>query len=77
LLFRRTPNSQKKVTNLKTGKGAPQLQIIPGGKGYRYVNPRQQTDELSTRKLNIYIKLLVNLIINITKFGKLNKWKTI
>lgn len=43
MLFRRTPNSQRKNTNLKTGKGAPQLQIIPGGKGYRYVNQRQQT----------------------------------
>lgn len=43
MLFRRTPNSQGKVTNLKAGKGAPHLQIIPGGKGYRYVNQRQQT----------------------------------
>lgn len=39
LLFRRGPNSQRNPTNLK-GKGA-QLQIIPGGKGYRYVNQRQ------------------------------------
>ncbi|CAC5380908.1 Protein FAM160A1,FTS and Hook-interacting protein,UPF0518 protein CPIJ015043,FTS and Hook-interacting protein homolog [Mytilus coruscus] len=42
LLFRRTPNSQRKTSNYKAGKGAPQLQIIPGGKGYRYVNQRQQ-----------------------------------